>query len=232
MGMQSKYLWGSGLSAGLLALAMLLPGARFATTSSSAPSGRFISVTGSALVTVSSATTSRINVNLNVNSVPTAAAAEVDLTKEIGAVRSAVEKLGVPQDHISVNTQSRNLAGGRNPTEVETPNAGQTLLITTPRSQAAAVFDAIGTALAPFAGHGNYYVYAGPGLASSALNAPASGLDRALAEARKEATTVAKAMETTLGPIQSVTQESFNGNSQQNPNLLGITVQVTFATRG
>lgn len=231
--MQSKYWWGAGLGAGVLALTVLLPGARFAATSSPAPTGRFISVTGSALATVSSATTtSQINVNLNVNSASSAGAAVVELTKETAAVKAAVEKLGVPQSQISVNNQNLNLNGGKSPKGVGNLNAGQALLINAPLSQVDAVFGAIEPALLPFAGHGNYYVYANPGPATSVLNAPTVGLDRAIAAATKEATTVAKAMGATLGPIQSVTQEPFNGNGQQNPNQVGTTVQVIFATRG
>jgi len=234
MVMQSKSWWrGGALGVGVLGLTVLLPGARFAPTSTPTMTGRFISVTGSALVTLPSATTvSQINLTLNVNTAPSAVKAETELSHETATVTTAVEKLGVPVVQISVTNQSLNLNGGKGSKVTGNLTASETVLVNAPLAQADAVFSAIESALAPYADHGNYYLSANPGPATSILNAPTSGLDQAIAAATKEATTVAKTMGVTLGPIQSVTQESFNGNGQQNANQVGTTVQVVFATIG
>ena len=234
MVMQSKSWWrGGALGVGVLGLIVLLPGARFAPASTPTLTGRFISVTGSALVTLpSAATVSQINLTLNVNTFTMPAKALAELTQETAAVTVAVEKLGVPVRQISVNNQSLNLNGGKSPKGLGGLTAGQTVVINTTPAQSDAVVTAVDSALKPYAGHGNDYLFTNPGSATFGLNAPTSGLDQAIAAATQEATTVAQAMGVTLGPIQSVTQESFNGNGQQNANQVGTTVQVVFATTG
>ncbi len=232
--MRSTSWWRKGfLGIGVLGLAMLIPGARYAPTTTPTTTGRFISVTGSALVTLPLATTaSQINLTLNANTPTTAAKAVTKLALETAAVRVAVEKLGVPATQISVTNQSLNLNGGKGSKASESVGASETILINTPLSQTDAVFSAIESALAPYGGLGTYYMFANPGPATSVLNSPASGLDQAIAAATKEAATVAKVMGVTLGPIQSVTEEPFNGNGQQGANQVGTTVQVVFATKG
>jgi len=231
---QAKSWWLVGaLSVGVAALTVLLPAARYAPVSTTTTKDRLISVTGSALVTLPAATTvSQLNLNLNINNAPATGKAETELSQETAAVTAAVEQLGVPADQISITNQSLNLSGGKDAKSSATLNVSETILVNAPLAKVNAVLSAMESGLKPYAKDGNYYLNANPGPATSVLNAPPQGLDQAIAAATKEATTVARAMGVTLGPIQSVTQESFNGNGLQGANQVGTTVQVVFTTTG
>ena len=228
--MQRKVLWGSGAAAAVAALALLLPGATFAQTAT-ALSNRTITVTGSALEPVSTSTVTQISVNVTASGGKSAVTAVSQLQKEANAVMLATEKQGVPPTDISVNNQSFywNNAGIKGKITAGL-NGNETILINVTPKQTQAVFDAVVRVLSGFSStQGNDNVYVNPGSQVEPSNASAQGLDAAIAAASREASAVAHRMGVVLGPIQSVTQETYNG--PQPGNQIGVSVQVVFATQ-
>ncbi len=228
--------WAGGGVGVLVAVALFLPGARFAprpAATTAAASQRTITVMGSALESSPNNGTgiNEVSINLSTAGHRSLESSLAELNGEVTVVVQAARKLGIPASDISQNNQGffwnnqgvpGKFSGG--------VNANDNIVITVSAKNTQSVFVAVVHALSAFSRHpGNNNIYVSPQSQFEPVNASTASIDAALSAATHEATAIAGRMGVALGPIQSVTQEPYTG--PQNGNQTAVTLKVVFITR-